>query len=146
MQDLFLDTSIVKHFIPPMQPSYKELYTWLRSTGTLVVSTKLKIEYIRGLSGHQGDSIIVLIDFLTRKGRLNEINSDRIKNFKIKKGIKRRMRSNVEDHHHIITILLSNRKLAVSADANFRHDVNLQPTIDGIKPFASHSPSKLTYK
>ena len=90
-----------------------------------------------------GSNILILISELNKKGRLYKIGKDQIKEF-IRKHFKKslKLRSNVKDHQHIPVVMLSNRKLALSLDGNFRYDINNFPKF---KAEAYEFPSEANY-
>jgi hypothetical protein len=145
MKDVFIDNCSATRFNNKMESEYLDLYLWLLNEGVLVVSDKLICEYSRSNSGYSmsGRNILILISELTRKGRLHKVGKDQIRKFMskhFKKSVK--LRSNVNDHHHIPVVMLSNRKLALSLDGNFRYDVNNFPKF---KAEAYEFPSDVKY-
>jgi hypothetical protein len=134
-KDIFIDNNIAKNFANPLDPEYKRLVGWLakydpllgQGNAHLVVSKKLLAEYNRtAASAYSGTSIGVLIDKLTREGRTVMISNQEIKGFKktyYKKHIVKRFRCSALDRDHIPSVLLSDRKYALSIDDDFIYDI-----------------------
>jgi len=145
MKDVFIDNCSATRFNNKMESEYLDLYLWLLREGVLVVSDRLICEYSRSNSGYSmsGSNILILISELNKKGRLYKIGKDQIKEF-IRKHFKKslKLRSNVKDHQHIPVVMLSNRKLALSLDGNFRYDINNFPKF---KAEAYEFPSEANY-
>lgn len=145
MKDIFIDNNIAKNFANPADEEYKRLIEWLQAfeegsqdNAFLVVSRKLLMEYIRSSQNAALDNtnIQVIIALLTRQGRLNSIINEDIKNFKAKhftKAVEKRLRSNSEDRDHIPAVLLSERKMALTRDDNFLHDLLNFPGFSGVR-------------
>ncbi|MCX6581161.1 MAG: hypothetical protein NT166_13360 [Candidatus Aminicenantes bacterium] len=153
--DLFIDNNIAKNISNPMDAEYKKLIRWLMkndptnpaTNAYLVVSKKLLAEYSRSTSSSKSDtSIFIIIDRLTREGRLIKINNADIKGFQhryFSKKVRRELRSNREDHDHIPVVLLSDRKYALSLDEDFIYDLVHFP---GFHPRVERRPEKLPYE
>jgi hypothetical protein len=137
-KDLFIDTNIAGKFSNPQDKEYTKLTQWLLyfdendmankdDYAHLAVSKKLLVEYYRSaISAKSNTSIPVIIDVLTRQGRLNSISNQQIKDFKTQyftKTIDKKLRSNQEDRDHIPLVLLSDRKYALTMDDNFTFDL-----------------------
>lgn len=154
-KDIFIDNNVAKNFSNPMDLEYIKLVQWLMKYDTnnlpgnayLVVSRKLLAEYSRTIGlGVSGTNIIVIIDKLTREGRLIKIKNADIKEFQRKyfsKKVTRNLRCNKEDQDHIPVVLLSNRKYALSLDDDFIYDLLHFP---GFKVRAEKRPEKLPYR
>ena len=137
MKDLFIDNNVAKNFANPLDIEYKKLIKWLikndrqypDNNAYLVVSNKLLGEYSSSSAlSPSNTSMPVIIDMLTREGRLNKISNNMIKAFKrlyFSKVRQNKMRSNIKDRDHIPVVLLSHRKFALSIDRNFIHDLKL---------------------
>lgn len=117
----------------------------------LVVSQKLLVEYI-GSANHpssKNDSsnfIHIFISLLTIQGRLVKIEKKEIGNFKQKiytKTIERKFQSNKKDQNHIPIVLMSNRKMALTLDKNFKTDLENFP---GFKVQVEERPQNLNYQ
>ena len=92
-KDIFIDNSIASKFSNPQDKEYIKLTKWLLDYNEndienkdnyahLVVSKKLIGEYYRSAMGASSDtSIPVIIDRLTRQGRLNCISNQDIRDF-----------------------------------------------------------------
>ncbi|HLP47450.1 MAG TPA: hypothetical protein VK186_17850 [Candidatus Deferrimicrobium sp.] len=154
-KDIFIDNNIAKNFCNPMDPEYKKLIAWLMknnptdSSGNayLVVSNKLLAEYNRSVSfSTSASSIPIIIDRLTREGRLIKVNNTAIKEFQrrcFSKKIQKNLRSNLEDQDHIPVVLLSDRKYALSLDEDFIYDLTHFP---GFRARVEKRPEKLPYE
>jgi hypothetical protein len=153
-KDIFIDTNIAKNFSNPMDVEYKKLIRWLMKNDPenvignayLMVSNRLLGEYSRSISyPADGTNIWVIIDKLTREGRLIKITNAEIKEFQrshFTKKVVKDLRSNKEDHAHIPVVLLSDRKYALSRDEDFIYDLVHFP---GFKARAEKRPEKLPY-
>lgn len=141
MKDIFLDTNLSKKLINPIESEYLEFINWLYSEGALVMSNKLKCEYLRG-----NQNLIVVINKLTIDGRLNPIKNSLLKSFTFPKRIENKFISDFNDRVHIKSIVLSHRKIALIGDNKLLFDINSLPRFDGIKPIAEDNPSKIDYK
>lgn len=154
-KDIFIDNNIAKNFSNPMDKEYKKLIRWLMKNDPtnpavnayLVVSKKLLAEYSRSASSSKSDtSIFIIIDRLTREGRLIMISNEDIKKFQIKyfsETRRKKLRSNQEDHNHIPVVLLSDRKYALSLDEDFIYDLLHFP---GFHARVERKPEKLPYE
>jgi hypothetical protein len=143
-KDIFVDTNIAKNFSNPLSDEYKNFIAWLNETGSLVISNKLLAEYGRSFAHSlSSTSMWVIINHLTRTGRLIKISSAQLDALIIPKRVQRRLESNFADHVHLKTVLLSNRKLAVVGDKRLRDDINNYP---GGGASAAACPSALSYQ
>lgn len=157
-RDIFIDNNIASKFNNPADVNYKELTKWLLdnhnipSSGEddrayLVVSNKLLAEYGRSCSLARGaTAITIIVDKLTKDGRLIKINNNQIKDFKAKyftKTIQKKLQSNTEDREHIPVVLLSNRKYALIRDKKFASDLKNFP---GFIVLVSDRPENIPYK
>ncbi len=153
-KDIFIDNNIAKNFANPLDPEYKKLIRWLiafeaenqEMNAYLVVSNKLIAEYQRttGLAT-SATNITVVINKMTREGRLVKISNQEIKAFKrqyFTKKVRRRLTCNREDQDHIPVVLLSERKYALSLDENFINDLVNFP---GFMVTAAKRPQDLPY-
>lgn len=134
-KDLFIDTNIAKNFSNPLDPQYKELIKWLmkfdstkqENNAHLAVSKKLIAEYGRTVGNSAlGNNIAVIVDLLTKQGRLNNISNEAIKEFKqgyFTNKVKKKLVCNKEDREHIPVVLLSDRKYALTLDNKFYEDL-----------------------
>ncbi|MCK4760673.1 MAG: hypothetical protein KAW12_00640 [Candidatus Aminicenantes bacterium] len=153
-KDIFIDNNIAKNFSNPMDRQYIRLIAWLMNynennspqNAYLVVSKKLIGEYSRTASAAlSSTSIPVLIDKLTREGRLINFKNAEIKEFQqqyFTKTITRKLRSNKADHDHIPIVLMSDRKIALSLDDNLIYDLVHFP---GFTVKAEKRPENLPY-
>ena len=146
MKDIFIDNNIAKNFAAPLDPHYKELIQWLNEYDSelvkndfsklhefahLVVSQKLLVEYLNSSRDcSKPNAIPAIINRLQIQGRIHKKSKSEIEEFKNKfftKQIEKRLLSNVEDHCHIVCVLLSNRKLCLTYDENLTTDLNEFP-------------------
>ena len=144
MQDVLVDNNIAKNFCNPLDRHYKDFVAWLFDAGVLVVTQQLMKEYYATAGhSHSETSITVIVDRLTRTGRLVRFTNATLRDFRFPASVRRKLRSNREDHSNIKAVMLSTRKYAISNDANFRHDVNTYP---GHSALAVRRPQDLPYK
>lgn len=143
-KDIFVDTTVAKTFCNPVDQHYKDFIKWLLREGCLVVTNKILGEYV-GASGASPSetNIVVIIAQLTRDGRLLKFTKQQLDEFRFTTRTERRLRCNRKDHPHVKAVLLSERKLAVSLDDNFRYDVNNFP---GYRAVARRRPEELDYR
>ncbi|TKT94080.1 hypothetical protein [Dyadobacter frigoris] len=139
-KDIFIDTNIIKNFTNPLDPEYKKLISWIRAEGVLVINQKLLIEY-----GRTNQNIFVLINELTRNGRLIKFEKSDLDEVKFSKVFEKKLKSNSEDWPHLKTIWLSERKIGIIIDLGLRQDVNNSPKRDGINPKAFSRPEHIDY-
>lgn len=140
MKDIFVDTNLATNLATPLNDHFKDFLKWLYTDGALVINSKLITEFVRG-----NQTLSVVLNKLTIAGRINNIKASDLKCFKFSKSTEKILLSNYEDRIHLKTVLLSNRKLALSKDVNFNKDINGFKKIDNIKPTCADCPSKLTY-
>jgi hypothetical protein len=141
MKDIFIDTNIAKNFKNPIDPEYKKLLAWLRTSGVWVVNQKLLVEY-----GRTNQTILVLINELQKQGRLVKVEKSELDSIKFRKAYKKSLKSNGEDWVHLKTIWLSVRKIGIVIDNGLREDVNSSPIRDGIQPRAVARPEQIDYE
>ena len=153
-KDIFIDNNIASRFGNPMDKEYKKLVQWLvkkheneEDDAYLVVSQKLIGEYDRSnINPSSQTAIPILVTKLLRDGRLNQISNQDIKTFKaafFTKKVVKKLLSNNEDREHIPIILLSDRKMALAIDINFRRDLMNFP---GFKVIVSSRPEEINYE
>ena len=135
MKDIFIDNNVASRFSNPLDPEYLKLIRWLkkydpaniRNCAILVVSIKLLEEYYSSaMYAKSNTSIPIIIDQLTREGRLRKFTNLTIKDFirtKYTKKISKNLRCNRKDRNHIPIVLLSQRQFAISIDDNFIYDL-----------------------
>lgn len=152
-KDIFIDNNIACRFANPMDPEMKKLIDWLMKNvegsdknAIMVVSPKLLHEYLASCQGAYGmTSIPMIINQLTREGRLTKISNAQIKDFQMKffsKKVEKNLRSNQEDRNHIPVVLLSERKYALTNDEKFTYDLRHFP---GFKVLVCSKPGNLPY-
>jgi len=158
LKDIFIDNNIASKFSNPQDVEYIKITKWLLffnekiaktdkdKNARLVVSKKLLGEYYRSAqNANSNTSIPVIIDKLTREGRLINIKNDEIKAFKKQhytKATERKLKCNAEDREHLPLVFLSNRKYALSLDENFLYDLLNFP---GFAVTAAKRPENLPY-
>lgn len=155
MKDIFIDNNIAKNFAKADDPEYKKLIKWLlkydinnpTNNAVLDVSNKLIGEYGRTCSNSYSEtSIWVIVDVMTKQGRLNKITNEAIKEFikrYFKKKVVRHLTCNEEDREFIPVILLSFRKYALVRDHAFACDLRSFP---GFTVLVEHRPQDLPYE
>lgn len=152
-KDIFIDNNIACRFSNPMDPEMKKLIAWIQKynkdsdeNAILVVSQKLLNEYLASCKGAYGKtSIPIILDQLTREGRLSKISNNEIKEFKARyftKQVENRLRSNQEDRNHIPVALLSERKFVLTRDDKFAYDLLHFP---GYKVHVCEKPQDMPY-
>ena len=157
-KDLFIDNNVASKFSNPQDNEYIKLAQWLLTFDVedvenkdnyahLVVSSKLLTEYNRSATNAKSDtSIPLIIDILTRQGRLVNISNQQIKDFKaayFTKTVERKLRSNSEDRNHIPLVLLSDRKYALTFDDNLTYDLE---HFSGFRVKVEKKPENLPYE
>lgn len=153
-KDIFIDNNIACRFANPMDPEMKKLINWIMKNGEgsddnaiLVVSDKLLHEYMASSQGAYGStSIPMIVDKLTKEGRLLKISNAEIKEFQrtyFKKMVEKALRSNQEDRNHIPVVLLSDRKFALTNDEKFTYDLEHFP---GFQVLVCSRPENLPYE
>ena len=153
MKDIFIDNNVAKDFATPINPNYKDLIRWLITYNDddddayLVLSKKLMNEYVASSqSCFKSTAITTIISKLTREGRINSFENKEIKTFIstfYKAKVVKRLRSNQKDRFHIPIVVLSNRQIAITIDANFAYDLVNFPKSNIT---VSDCPSKINYK
>lgn len=162
MKDIFIDNNIAKNFATPLDKNYKDLITWIKNYDEelvkkepnrkiefahLVVSQKLLVEYTKSSKdSSKPNAIPSIINLLTQQGRLIKKSKTEINNLtssKFSKKIIKNLLSNIEDHCHIATVLLSERKLCLTYDENLTKDLLNFP---GHNITVEKRPEKLNYK
>ncbi len=140
-KDIFIDNNVASKFSNPQDPEYIKLTKWLMffdskeenkdNFAHLVVSQKLLIEYFKSSKGATSSSSIpVIIDTLTREGRLIKFSVDEINTFKqvyFSKKVIKNFESNHQDWELLPIIFLSDRKFALSYDDKFTKDIESFP-------------------
>src|SRR5271154_1635534 len=101
-KDVFVDNNVAKNFCNPVDQNYKDFITWLRDEGSLVVTNKIRGQFVGSTGGSaSATNIVVIIDRLTRDGRLIKFSPQQLKGLIFKPRTKRALRSNRKDHPHI---------------------------------------------
>lgn len=85
----------------------------------------------------------VIVDQLTRTGRLKWYSKKDLKLFPIKERVVKRLLSNQGDHDYIKIVMMSDRKLALTGDNNLRRDINNFP---GYQARAYGHPADVNYR
>lgn len=111
MKDMFVDNCAATNFANPLEQEYKPLIEWLLDEGFLAVSNRLLAEYGRTSGGCAiGTNIWLIVSHLQARGRLRRFTTSQLNGFLIPKSVARKLQSNLADHVHIKTVLLSHRK------------------------------------
>ena len=154
-KDIFIDNNIAsQYFSNPTKEEYKELVEWLlthnrndENDAYLVVSPYLLREYHESnRNANSRTNIIKIIEELTKQERLVLFSKKNIEGFQQKyfsNKVLKKLLSNAQDRNHIPVVLMSDRKMALSEDNNFIHDLGQ------IKEFTSITakrPEVLLYK
>lgn len=153
-KDIFIDNNIACRFANPMDPEMKKLIAWLMKyekdsddNAILVVSDKLLHEYFASCQGAYGTtSIPMIVNKLTREGRLLKVSNGEIKEFQrdfFTKKVVKNLRSNQEDRNHIPVVLISERKYALTNDEKFTYDLEHFP---GFKVLVCSRPEVMPYE
>jgi hypothetical protein len=141
-KDILVDNTAAKNFANPLDSQYKALIAWLFETGTLVVTQRLLSDYYStSAAATSNTSIPALVNRLLSDGRLKQFTRRQLRAFRFPRSVA--LRSNWNDHDNVKAVMLSERKLALSHDANFRYDVNHFP---GCKAMARGRPQDLPYR
>jgi len=162
MKDIFIDNNVAKNFATPIDKHYKDLIAWINefdqdlvennphlisNYAQLIVSQKLLKEYLSSsYNSSKINAIPMIINRLTREGRLKKISKTEIDCFisdNFSKTVKRNLKSNVEDHCHIVVVLLSVRKLCLTYDKNLSIDLTNFP---GHTVSVKKRPEELIYR
>lgn len=153
-KDIFIDNNIASNFTNPMDKEYKKLIKWLMlynekedTDAYLVVSNALLGEYNRSSMGNfSGTNIAVIVDKLTREGRLDKITNEQIKDFESEyftKKMQKNLTCNTEDRKLIPVVLLSVRKFAITLDEKFKKDLDKFPQFNAT---VAKRPEKIDYE
>ncbi len=162
MKDIFIDNNVAKNFATPLDPNYKDLIKWINEFDAdivmknpkkkldyahLVVTQKLLVEYLKSSRNcSKPNAIPSIISRLTIQGRIQKKTKLEIENFKkvfFSKKIEKNLLSNQEDRYHLVSVLLSKRKLCLTYDDNLTTDLNGFP---GHTVIVEKRPEKLNYK
>ena len=154
-KDIFIDNNIAsRYFSNPIDAEHSKLVDWLRTFNEdeetdayLLISPYLMREY------HESNryatsttNIVQIISDLTKQERLVNFTKKEIEAFQnqhYSKKVMKRLLSNNKDHNHIPVVLLSDRKMALSEDDNFLHDLY---EFSGFEPVTAKRPENLNYK
>ena len=155
MKDIFIDNNIAsRHFSNPIDDEYEKLINWLdtrsdvkENDAHLVVSRFLINEYHdSNRNPASKTNIIWILDRMTKDDRLRTIGKKDIEAFQkehFSKKVLKKLLSNAEDRNHIPAVLLSNRKMTLTEDNNFAHDLINFPHFDAV---VAKRPEELAYK
>ena len=92
-------------------------------------------------------NIVQIISDMTKEGRLTNFNKKQIeafqKQYHTKKVLKNLLTKDTKDINHIPAVLMSDRKMALSEDNNFIHDLNQIPNFTAI---TAKRPEDLPYR
>lgn len=153
--DIFIDNDILIHnFTVSASDDYKKLMDWLKqhdenspeNSAHLIVSSTFQAEYGRSFA-HAGpdNTVVVIINKLTQEERLKKKENREIHKFMrvhFKNHVMRNLRSNRRDWDHIATVMLSDRKYALTTDNNLCYDINHFPKFNAL---AACDPQHLPY-
>jgi hypothetical protein len=155
-KDIFIDNNIASHYFSnPIDAEYKKLIEWLKiynedeeNDAYLVVSPFLIREYSESNRyPNSRTNIVQIISDLTKEGRLTNFTRKQIEAFQnqyhTKKVLKKLLTKDTKDINHVPTVLMSDRKMALSEDNNFLHDLN---EVTGFKAITAKRPEELAYK
>lgn len=141
-KDIFIDTNIAKNFSNPKDIEYKKLIAWLikfdenipkNENAHLVVSDKILQEYGDSSRGAKSTTTIAnIINRMWKQGRRIKFNNKQINDFQNKyftKTVTRTFNLHIgnKDREHVPIILMSDRKLALIIDTQFRNTINNFP-------------------
>jgi hypothetical protein len=154
MKDIIVDNTVTGLLIKPPDEDYKEFVNWLikfdkgsKDNAHLVVSHALLKEYHDSLQGcRNAQSIIVIIDVMTRQARLTKFSKQEIDSFmnaNMPDRTTKKLLSNRKDWSHIAIIPMSTRKFAITHDVNLTRDLNT--IFSGHQPTVANHPRKLNY-
>ena len=154
-KDIFIDNNIAsRYFSNPVDEEHAKLVDWLRTFNEdeetdayLVISPFLLREYHESnRNATSTTNIVQIIGDLTKQERLVDFTKKEIEAFQkehYSKKVMKRLLSNNKDRNHIPAVLLSDRKMALSEDDNFLHDLH---EFSGFEPITAKRPEKLDYK
>ncbi len=143
-KDIFVDTNLAKNFCNPVDEVLKEFIRWLFYQGSLVVSNSVIREYSDACQKSASQSsILVIIAHQTRKRRLVKISNEALNEVVFENRELKAIKSNRKDHEHLKAVMLSHRRMALTNDKKFAHDVISLPRIKGT---AAAKPHDLEYR
>jgi hypothetical protein len=145
-KDLFIDNNTTQYFSNPIDDGYKKLIEWLKTYSEkeeddayLVVSPFLIKEYNESNRyPNSRTNIVQIIADLTKEERLTHFSKKEIEAYQkehfTKKVLKKLLTKETKDVNHIPIVLMSDRKMALTKDNNFTHDLELFDAIVGKHP------------
>lgn len=154
-KDIFIDNNIAsRYFSNPIDAEHSKLVDWLRTFNEdeetdayLLISPYLMREYHESnRNATSTTNIVQIIGDLTKQERLVNFTKKEIEAFQnqhYSKKVMKRLLSNNKDRNHIPVVLLSDRKMALSEDDNFLHDLY---EFSGFEPVTAKRPENLNYK
>ena len=154
-KDIFIDNNIAsRYFSNPVDAEHSKLVDWLRTFNEdeetdayLLISPYLMREYHESnRNATSTTNIVQIIGDLTKQERLVNFTKKEIEAFQSQhysKKVMKRLLSNNKDRNHIPVVLLSDRKMALSEDDNFLHDLY---EFSGFEPVTAKRPENLDYK
>jgi predicted nucleic acid-binding protein len=154
-KDTFIDNNIAsQYFSNPTKEEYKDLVEWLLTHNKnkdndayLIVSPYLLREYHESnRNANSRTNIIKIIEELTKQERLVLFSKKHIEVFQQKyfsNKVLKKLLSNAQDRNHIPVVLMSDRKIALSEDNKFIHDLN---QISEFTAITAKRPEELAYK
>ena len=154
-KDIFIDNNIAsRYFSNPVDAEHSKLVDWLRTFNEdeetdayLLISPYLMREYHESnRNATSTTNIVQIIGDLTKQERLVNFTKKEIEAFQnqhYSKKVMKRLLSNNKDRNHIPVVLLSDRKMALSEDDNFLHDLY---EFSGFEPVTAKRPENLNYR
>lgn len=152
-KDIFIDNNIAKNLTNPLSEEYKDLKDWLMhfdqndssNCAVLVLSPKILNEYKSTSDYSYKENISVIINLMNNQNRINKFSNLDIKKFQNKHFKKKqKFRCNKKDQNHIPIVLMSDRKMALTADNNFKYDLINFPGFKNV--IVEKKPSLINYK
>lgn len=142
--DILIDNNIAKNFANPMDSHYKELVQWLLDEGSLAVCNYLLSEYNRtSQESTSRTNICLVVNLHTTTGRINKIDNKKLKAFGIPKATRKRLLLHEKDIPLLKTVLLSDRKLALTRERTLEASINNYPRGNAT---AARRPQDLMYR
>ena len=153
-KDIFIDNNIASRYFSNPDAEHSKLVDWLRTFNEdeetdayLLISPYLMREYHESnRNATSTTNIVQIIGDLTKQERLVNFTKKEIEAFQnqhYSKKVMKRLLSNNKDRNHIPVVLLSDRKMALSEDDNFLHDLY---EFSGFEPVTAKRPENLNYK
>ncbi len=154
-KDIFIDNNVASRYLSnPTLDEYKKLIEWLmthqkkeETDAYLVISPFLLKEYIESnRNANSKTNIVNIIAELNKQNRLIRFDKKQIEAFQqqhFTKKVIKKLQSNPKDRNHIPAVLMSDRKMALSEDIKFLHDLQQVPDFEAV---TSDKPEDLNYQ